>query len=585
MNFTFTDLGNSILNMIQSESPKNLKLNSGQSDSKEQLFEKKLGKILEKGQRPEEQNVSEVMAEPASERAGEFVSFLEEKLGDKKGNEFLTELKNIFLSISNGNLENISIDAQGLETLKQMLAGAGFNAEDLDDLFAELIEGLEGRDLNLDELFNQLFELPADALADQAAEPQVFLETSSLPYLESILTALDIPSDTVQQILSAADHGEKGINLDVIIEQLQDVQKKAFYSNTQFQAQEGKEQIQALLKPFGIEADPSKDFKLTLNDLVETFEALRKGFKNQATSDHLTTDIQNSTANIQNKTDSLKDLFKGLEIKNLPKEKSVFDFSSAQIKDQFKNQLLESETTPANLKGLFSKGKGKSLQDQPLIKVGLKEFVSSLEEKISQHTVLKDQVADGKTLGEKIKGQLNSLNDQTQLTASDAKTSDNQSAQIVSKARSGFRNLPAFVTQQVSKSIVRAVNQGESTLRIQLKPPELGRLMLTIDNNGNNMKVNIVTENAAAREILVSNASELRTVLSNSGVNLERFDVDMNSDFRQSMADARGQAGNSNKRHQNRQNQTVDPVTGDMITDAANLMEAIDQGQSLHFVA
>ena len=83
---------------------------------------------------------------------------------------------------------------------------------------------------------------------------------------------------------------------------------------------------------------------------------------------------------------------------------------------------------------------------------------------------------------------------------------------------------------------------------MQLKPPALGRLVLTIDNSGKNMKVNIVTENVAAREILISNSSELKSVLSNSGVTLERFDVDMNSGFRQSMADAKHQTDFSNKR-------------------------------------
>ncbi|RLC18646.1 MAG: flagellar hook-length control protein FliK, partial [Deltaproteobacteria bacterium] len=115
------------------------------------------------------------------------------------------------------------------------------------------------------------------------------------------------------------------------------------------------------------------------------------------------------------------------------------------------------------------------------------------------------------------------------------------------KTKASFKNLPNFVTQQVSKNLVRAINQGENILRIQLKPPELGRLLITIDNSGSNIKINIMTENSAAREILTSNVNELRTVLSNSGVNLERFEVDMSSDFRQSMADARNQAWNFGK--------------------------------------
>ena len=37
--------------------------------------------------------------------------------------------------------------------------------------------------------------------------------------------------------------------------------------------------------------------------------------------------------------------------------------------------------------------------------------------------------------------------------------------------------LPDFVTRQVGKSIVRAFNTGDDTIRMQLKPPELGRVV------------------------------------------------------------------------------------------------------------
>ena len=108
---------------------------------------------------------------------------------------------------------------------------------------------------------------------------------------------------------------------------------------------------------------------------------------------------------------------------------------------------------------------------------------------------------------------------------------------------------------------------------------------MTIDNTGNSMKVSIMTENLAAKEILISNTNELRTVLSNSGVNLERVEVDMSSNFRQSMADARNQAGNFGKQNRNRGKLSIDPVRSENRNDSMSLLDAIDQGRSLHFVA
>ena len=47
---------------------------------------------------------------------------------------------------------------------------------------------------------------------------------------------------------------------------------------------------------------------------------------------------------------------------------------------------------------------------------------------------------------------------------------------------------------------------------------------MTIDNTNNMMRGNIMTENQAAKEILSQNKTELKSVLSSSGVNLERFE-------------------------------------------------------------
>lgn len=123
-------------------------------------------------------------------------------------------------------------------------------------------------------------------------------------------------------------------------------------------------------------------------------------------------------------------------------------------------------------------------------------------------------------------------------------------------------------------------------VRIQLKPPELGRLMVNIDHSGNSMKVSIITENQSAKEILAANVNELKSVLSSSGISLEQFEVDMNSDFRQSMADARNQAGqfNGRKRQKNQERGGgLDDRHGG--TDPVALMDALENDGSLHFVA
>lgn len=580
MNFTFTDISSSILNAVQSELPQNAMLGASNQGSKKQLFAQKLSKILEKGKAFEDQAISNNALEATPEKSGKMVDFLTEKLGNKKGMTFLSELKNIFLMLSKGDLKNFSIDAQALETLKKLLSNAGFDPAALDELMAELTEGLEENKLTMDDLFDKLFELPVDMISDLETKPEQFIETSALPFLETILNALEIPSGKVQEILSAADKGDKGLSLDVVIEKLQDVQKKAFYTHTRYQIQDGDDQFKSLLKQLGLETENSKTTSLSLNDLVKSFEKMRNNLSRQnfTESELKTTDLK--AVGTEKTADLVKDLFKGVEIQNMPKEKQTFEFSYEGVKNQFKDDLLDPENGKIGQKGLFSTPKPTKTE---LVKDGLKETASLLDEKGSKTSGLKEAATNGKEFVKHLKTRAAALTDQSQVSLSESKSSETLSNHNFLKSNASFRNLPNFVTQQVSKSIVRAINQGENTLKIQLNPPELGRIMLTIDNNGNSMKVSIMTENAAAKDILISNINELRTVLSNSGVTLERFDVDMNFNFRQSMADAKSQE-NLNKRQQNREKQLLDPVSG-ILNDAISLMDAIAKGESLHFVA
>lgn len=576
MNFMFTDISQSILNTVQSGISQSDALQQGQKGFlNDQVFANKLDKIINRTQQFENMDSTD---------AGDGLAMLSNRLDSKTGMALLSELKNIFISLSKGDLKNISIDEQGLETLKKLLEKAGFKSDELDTLMADLTQGLEEDVLTMDDLFSQLFDLPSqtngvEAAADLGNNDEQFLEISALPFLNSILSSLGLDNEKIQQILGAAEKGEQGISLDVFIEKLKEVQKQAFYTHTSYQTENNADQAKILLDQLGLETNPSKTSPLTLDELVDTFEKMRNTFAEQKSAQSVLTALPESNSDTGTETaDLMKSLFGSIKMENLPEEKQILSFSFEQVKNQFETDLLLPKAGQAYQKGLFADPKAKKDGNVQFIKDGLKEISSSTPG-------VKESAVDGKAFINQLKGRTSSLNDQSQVSALESKSSSAESGQSVLKSKASFKNLPNHVTQQVSKGIVRAINQGENTLKIQLKPAALGKLTLTIDNSGNNMKVHIVTEHAATREILASSAQEIRTVLSNSGVTLEQFDVDMNSDFRQSMADAGNQTGNSDKRGRNREHNGGDPLTNDITNEGADLMEAIDQGLSLHFVA
>jgi flagellar hook-length control protein FliK len=110
----------------------------------------------------------------------------------------------------------------------------------------------------------------------------------------------------------------------------------------------------------------------------------------------------------------------------------------------------------------------------------------------------------------------------------------------VAMARSDTgRNLPNYLLNQVSRQIVQMKNAGDNDITLQLKPPHLGRMKLNIEHvSGGGMRVGIVVESAAARDMLLAHSNELKASLADQGLRLDRIDVEAQADFGQSMSHA-----------------------------------------------
>jgi len=594
MNLPFANVSKSFLNMVQQDVPREVMSNTDNTGPQKQMFAEELSKTLEKIEHHENEaslqtksgqtNQAQVNQFQASEDSSRAINYLSEKLNSEERLDFVLALKNIFLMLSKGDLKNISIDSQGLEALKKMLLNAGFEENDIIDLFDKFSEELGNNTLAMDDLLDRLFDLSLEVESDTEIFDESFLETSAIPFLESILNSLGIPKEKISEIFYEADRGEKGISLEVFIEKLQDLQKKSFYTGNHIETQEGDDNFSLLIKQLGLELNESKTSALTLNEFVSSLEKLYQKISQQQAAAYSQTDIDPKPVVNEKSFDLLHTLFTGMEFKNKNVETKTFEFSYEQIRDELKNQLLVPDNEKTNKNSLFSvkKENGKSVAGAKL-ENAFKEMESLLIGKKNGTADMADQLKDNKEFLKQVKSASAKLFDQTSMSALDTKTNDIQSGLNGLKTKSSFRNLPTYVTHQVSKSLVRAINQGESILRIQLKPPELGRLMMTIDNTGNSMKVSIMTDNIAAKEILAANVNELKTVLSNSGVNLERFEVDMSSNFNQSMADARNQAGNFGKQRRNKEK--LNQTNGEGNTTPKIHLDTLNQGGALHFVA
>ncbi len=588
MNLMFSEIGSSFLSMIQQDIPKGMMLDN--AGPQKQAFSDLLNKQLEKADSTGNSSMLQIVPGSPGGYQNPAVKIhpLLEKLRQKDEIGFVSALKEFLFKLSKGDLKSVAINPEGLEALRKMFLTAGFKEADINEIFAGLLEKTKSGKLTLADLASKLSDLTLKEKSLENEQSGSFLEISALPFIESILNSLGIKKEEIQKMMNEANKGERGISLDVIIEKLKGLQKNSFYTQKPFETIESDRNYQHLMKQLGMEQSEDKLSPLSLNEFVDALEKLRKKLSTEEVSAKGTGifEQKNPVAAQEKPLDLFTTLFKGLEQLKQPEKASGFGFSMDQIKNQFENKLLlpeDKNTGTGN--SLFSVNKDVVQGPDAKQKDMNKNFEAFLNQK-------KITEMDPGAVQKEIRGVLKQLKPENSkitepsvLSGVDSKIQDMQSGTQMLRGKPSLNDLPAYVTHQVSKSLVKAIHQGENILRIQLKPPELGRLVMTIDNTGNTMKVSIMTENHATKEILASNINDIRTVLANSGVNLERFDVDMNSNFQQSMADARNQAGNPGKRQQNRERLLTDSVTGVGMDDPAGILKTLNPEGSLHYVA
>jgi len=73
------------------------------------------------------------------------------------------------------------------------------------------------------------------------------------------------------------------------------------------------------------------------------------------------------------------------------------------------------------------------------------------------------------------------------------------------------------------------LQDGGGQVRLRLHPPELGSLQLTLRMEGSVMSASLDVENTVARDALLKNLPVLRERLAEQGMQIDRFDVQVDS--------------------------------------------------------
>ena len=136
--------------------------------------------------------------------------------------------------------------------------------------------------------------------------------------------------------------------------------------------------------------------------------------------------------------------------------------------------------------------------------------------------------------------------------------------------------LPAQLIDRVGRQISRSLQRGDRIIRIQLKPPELGTVKVAMDLKENVLKLGMITENSSVKELLLTNANDLRDALIEQGVKLEKIDVQIGNHSNPTLSDLK--EGSTGEQRGSQGGKTYLPPSEDYLTDTLTEQSLIFYG-------
>ncbi|MBI9085894.1 MAG: flagellar hook-length control protein FliK [Desulfobacterales bacterium] len=130
------------------------------------------------------------------------------------------------------------------------------------------------------------------------------------------------------------------------------------------------------------------------------------------------------------------------------------------------------------------------------------------------------------------------------------------------------RSVQSNMVNQIVDRAVFLQRNGQSEVRMDLKPEHLGRIQMKISTENQRVTVRMLAETPMAREIIEANLGQLRADLASQGLEVDRFDVDMFASDDSGRQDAdtlgqrRGPSGAATRRRQAGISTIVPPSLG-----------------------
>ncbi len=397
------------------------------------------------------------------------------------------------------DLDAVTVDDPALAAFKRLMVASGFDTKQMDALIAELTADAGKNGVRLSDLFKRISDLEEKKASEEILAPGAY------PFITSILSQL-LPDAQKQRLAwQGVQSTEAGIDMARLISNLKDILKNLPDKGRTVPETSVQKQVAKLMKDMGL---ASESGTVTLEKFVARLEA---------------------AASASNRPSAVEKASTGADLKQFMENLRPVKNPGKEIRDPNGTDLAKAAVRDGGKRVSSLQGHNAHAAD-------------------SAETEIKNPASGNRP--DSIKAPIGELKPAETVFSDTPKTLDPLAPTASADAKLPVRTLPAYVVHQVSRQIIRSVQNRTHEIRLQLNPPNLGRLQLTIDSSGEMLRVHIITEQQSTRELLMSHAGDLKTILTDQGLRLEKIDVQFDQHYDQSLSYARQESNRfTGRRH------------------------------------
>jgi flagellar hook-length control protein FliK len=565
------------------------------------------------------------------------------------GHRFLERLKKAIMA-SGVSLEDSQVNTDAMAEFQKLLIKAGFNKIEVQEMISGLTSGASGKGISLATLFTRASQLSEP---DEGGDASVFLEISSLPYIEKILGQLGMDAESIRSVLADAKVEGSGIDIGKLAAGIR--RAMAAGNGSTGNASGDTDDILDMMQRIGLMENDTESLATVLDKMISELSRLNKksaDLTEEVSGSLLIPYLQQLATSFGSDGEELLKMIRSAgnggegfdgaallsklvqmrqELSTAPGMKRLSDISGEMSLSRFVSALEARISAGHQMHNMLEeKASGQSIArgvDKFLEKIA--SGSAGVEQGYDKEVLMRDvrQTGEKPTAGANGKeGQGQNILNATRQASPGGDTGGNTAENSSGKdeaakfmdslasagkqkvkntteqnlsAADGFmkavksaeevsgsvktpanRTLPGYLLDQVSRQIVKLRVAGENEITLQLKPPHLGRMKLSIEQTSGGMKVGIVVESAAAKEMLLSNTGELKAALGDQGLRLDKIDVETQGDFGRSMAQAGrefGQSAGQSGRQTGRGMSGSAPIQEEL--DLSEAIRAVDAGR------